>query len=202
MASWQQNVLPHALCSPQKQAAAVMNWPPVAVYQHTVQSNVRLWRANSGAGIWNREDKKWRVIFLSACQTIPLAEVWEAVWQRTYIGRKFVLYITVRYWLCAVYADINAVLFSSWKKLSSLYRFNICQIASRALLEKLIVAQLPRKFEGSEFWSIQYTTWIPVYLRHWHYVGVIIDGVLDWMIGFIGTLYIHNSGLQTIQRYR
>jgi hypothetical protein len=25
---------------------------------------------------------------------------------------------------------------------------------------------------------------------------------LDWMIGFIDTLYIHNSGLQAIQRYR
>jgi hypothetical protein len=26
------------------------------------------------------------------------------------------------------------------------------------------------------------------------------DGVLDWMIGFIDTLYIHNTGLQVIQR--
>jgi hypothetical protein len=25
---------------------------------------------------------------------------------------------------------------------------------------------------------------------------------LDWMIGFNDTLYIHNSGLQAIQRYR
>jgi hypothetical protein len=33
-------------------------------------------------------------------------------------------------------------------------------------------------------------------------VGVTTDGVLDCMIGFIDTLYTHNSGLQIIERYR
>jgi hypothetical protein len=31
--------------------------------------------------------------------------------------------------------------------------------------------------------------------------GATVDGVSDWMIGFIAPLYIHSSGLQVVQRH-
>jgi hypothetical protein len=76
----------------------------------------------------------------------------------------------------------------------------MCQIASRALLEKLIVAQLVRKcrfcHRTRRFWSIQYTTW------YCHDVWVTVDGVLDWMIGFIARYTFTARDYRQLQRYR
>lgn len=116
------NSLSDALCSPQKLRVTVMNWPPVAEHGTIWCVELCICGGDCGAVIWSRGDKKYRVIFLTACCDPILAKLWEVSWLNAGVGHEFIL-TEFRHFEMQDFAGQVFCCLATWPKLPSSYLF-------------------------------------------------------------------------------